>query len=69
MGLGQRQSGKEQGAGLLGLDMARQSSCTPFGFWLETDSTLTFGLPKVKMRRSGKPAMGAAGIWTRFLLI
>lgn len=69
VGLGQRQLGKEQGAGPLGLDMARQSSCIPFGFWLEIDSTLTFGLPKVKMRCSRKPAMGAVGIWTRFLLI
>ena len=69
VGLGQRQSGKEQGSGPLGLDMARQSSCIPFGFWLEIDSTLTFGLPKVKMRRFRKPAMGTAGIWTRFLLI
>ena len=69
VGLGQRQLGKEQGAGPLGLDMARQSSCIPFGFWLEIDSTLTFGLPKVKMRCSRKPAMGAVGIWTQFLLI
>lgn len=69
VGLGQRQSGKEQGAGPLVLDMPRQSSCVPFSLWLEIDSTLTFGLPKVKMRRSRKPAMGAAGIWTSFLLI